>query len=138
MKVFTLDELDTTMEAVERLPIDLTDERVSVKGPRLWDGFMDNLVIHMRDTPDEDDRLNWMGWDISGTHADVRHTVFTFGNEQSRSHGKLLILSLTRNEGETLVLASHPSKLGGMSEFKCRASSDHVAAVLRMLAKTAI
>lgn len=134
--IFSLDDLEETLRTIRTLPVDLTEERVATKGPRLWDRFMDALVLQAHEN--EEHRHHWMGFDIGYTYADVRHSVYTFGNHSTRSIGRVMILRLTRNMGEAMALGSLPIRTGGSSQFHCYASSDDYAAVLRMLARTMI
>jgi len=134
--VISLDDLEGMKQSICSLPVDLTEERVTPKGPRLWDRFMDALILQAREN--EEHRNSWMGVGIGYTYADVRHDVYLFGNHGTRSVGKVMLLKLTRHRGEMMVLGSLPVRLGGSTQFHCYATSDDYAAVLRMLARTLI
>lgn len=136
MDVYTLDDLEVAVASIRALPVDLTNERGRPNGPRFWDGFMDSFLLARRQQEPQEPEDQWMGFTIHYTYADVRHPIYLFGHLGSKSVGRLMMMTLTRNPGEKMILASAPLHTGGITAFHCAASSDDYAAVLRMLART--
>ncbi len=132
--MIALSDLDHLVAKLSTLPVDLTDERLGEKGKRFWDAFMTHMLSVGNTRRDLE--FEWMGFNFTVILSDVRHQTFTFGIEGSKSLGKLIILKVSGNPGNTMVLAHVPIRTGGSSYFMARASNEEFTDTLKIFARS--
>lgn len=125
------DEIEAVISAI---PFDLTDERTDKKH-RFWADFMKRF-LNPRQAVNGQITDSWMGFGVHAFIGSVIQPTMLLGVQSQRAIGQISYVEITRDNGDILVAASIPTKLGGNGNFVCRASSDYYAAVVRMAART--